>query len=189
MVMYWCKNKKTAGKAVMAVVVTALFLCCTPSPKERTIKREAHFDIPAYFNAEIARLTKENPTIDKTVIKDSLSETREIQIADWETELSSFVSIDLNKPVYTGILEKDSTANKIKITSSDPKIDISSVEIEYNENGVPIEFRIQRNIENSLYKTHETLRYTQNKGYSLEKHQSVLVLGEKYYHIEGVFNP
>src|SRR5690606_20946163 len=127
MVMYWCKNKKTAGKAVMAVVVTALFLCCTPSPKERTIKREAHFDIPAYFNAEIARLTKENPTIDKTVIKDSLSETREIQIADWETELSSFVSIDLNKPVYTGILEKDSTANTIKITSSDPKIDISSV--------------------------------------------------------------
>ncbi|HLT88364.1 MAG TPA: hypothetical protein VKZ57_12295 [Sphingobacterium sp.] len=185
--MYWYKKKNTWCKAVTAVAVTALFLSCTSSPKDGKITRETYFDIPGYFKAEIARLTQEKPLVGKTVVKDSLSETKEIQIADWENELSSFASIDLNKPAYAGILKKDSTANKVKITSSDPKIDIAAVEIEYGENGDPIAFHIQRNIQNSLYETHETLHYTKHTGYSLEKHQSVLVLGDKYYHIEGVF--
>ncbi len=185
--MYWYKKKNTQNKAVIAVAVTALFLSCTSNPKDGTGIRETYFDIPGYFKTEIARLTQEKPVVDKTVVKDSLSETKEIQIPDWENELSSFTSIDLNKPAYAGILKKDSTANKIKITSSDPKIDIAAVEIEYSENGEPAAFRIQRNIQNSLYETHETLHYAKNKGYSLEKNQSVLILGDKYYHIEGVF--
>lgn len=185
--MYWYKKKITWCKAVMAVAVTALFLSCTSSPKDGKITRETYFDIPRYFKAEIARLTQEKPVVDKTVVKDSLSETKEIQIADWENELSSFASIDLNKPAYAGILKKDSTANKVKITSSDPKIDIAVVEIEYGENGEPIAFHIQRNIQNSLYETHEKLNYTKHQGYSLEKHQSVLILGNKYYHIEAMF--
>lgn len=171
----------------MAVAVTALFLSCTSSPKDRKVTRETYFDIPTYFKAEIARLAQEKPVVDKTVVKDSLSEAKEIQIADWENELSSFASIDLNKPAYAGILKKDSIANKVKITSSDPKIDIAAVEIEYEDNGEPVAFRIQRNIQNSLYETHETLYYAKNKEYSLEKHQSVLILGDKYYHIEAVF--
>ena len=171
----------------MALAVTALFLSCTSSPKDRKVTRETYFDIPTYFKAEIARLAQEKPVVDKTVVKDSLSEAKEIQIADWENELSSFASIDLNKPAYAGILKKDSIANKVKITSSDPKIDIAAVEIEYEDNGEPVAFRIQRNIQNSLYETHETLYYAKNKEYSLEKHQSVLILGDKYYHIEGVF--
>lgn len=187
--MYWYKKKNKWARAVMAFAVTALFLSCTSSPKDGTVTRESYFDIPGYFKTEIRRLTQENPVVGKTVMKDSLSETKAIQIPDWENELSSFTSIDLNKPAYAGILKKDSTANKIKITSSDPKIDITSVEIEYGDDGEPVAFRIQRNIQNSLYNTRETLHYARHKGYSLEKHQSVLVLGEKYYHIEAVFSP
>ncbi|MBD1431670.1 hypothetical protein H8B06_02440 [Sphingobacterium sp. DN00404] len=185
--MYWYRNRNTYYKAVIATAVTALCLSCTPNPGDGNVTRETYFDIPDYFKTEIARLMQEKPVVDKTVVKDSLSETKEIQITDWENELSSFVSVDLNKPVYAGILTKDSTANKIKITSSDPKIDIALVEIEYSEHGEPTAFRIQRNIQNSLYETHETLHYAKGKGYSLEKQQSVLILGDKYYHIEGLF--
>lgn len=171
----------------MAIAVTALFLSCTSGPQDRKVTRETYFDIPAYFQGEIARLTQEKPVVNKTVVKDSLSEAKEIQVADWENELSSFASIDLNKPAYAGILKKDSTANKVRITSSDPKIDITAVEIEYGDSGEPVAFHIQRNIQNSLYETHETLYYARNKKYSLEKHQSVLILGDKYYHIKGLF--
>ncbi|PRD48591.1 hypothetical protein [Sphingobacterium haloxyli] len=185
--MYWYKTKNTWCSAITAVVVSALYISCNSSPKDKKITRETYFDIPGYFKTEIAQLTQEKPFLEKTVVKDSLSETKEIQITDWANELSSFASIDLNKPAYAGMLKKDSTANSVKIISSDPKVDIVFVEIIYGDNGEPATFRIQRNIQNSLYDTRETLHYTKNKGYSLEKHQSVLILGDKYYYIEGIF--
>lgn len=171
----------------MVVTITALFLSCTSSPNGSDVIRETYLDIPGYFKGEIARLTQDNPVVNKTVVKDSLSETQEVKIADWSNELASFVSIDLNKPAYNGILQKDSTNNEVNITATDPKIDLVAVDVTYGENGEPTAFRIQRNIQNSLYDTRETLRYEKNKGYSLEKHQSVLILGDKYYHVEGTF--
>lgn len=182
--MYWYKQKSILHKAVMALAIAALFLSCTPHQQGGVIN-ETYFDIPTYFKGEITRLTRDNPLVNKTVVKDSLSETKEIKIADWGNELSSFVSIDLNKPVYAGVLQKDSTANRVKITVSDPKVDISFVEITYGDNGEPTLFHIERKVENFLYDTRETLHYETDKGYRLEKHQSVRILGDKYYRIEG----
>lgn len=171
----------------MVVTIAALFLSCTSDRKGKEVIRETYFDIPGYFKGEIARLTQDNPVVNKTVVKDSLSESQEIKIADWGNELASFVSVDLNKPAYAGVLQKDSTTKKVNIKASDPKIDLVAVDITYGENGEPIAFRVHRNIENSLYNTRETLLYEKNKGYSLEKNQSVLILGDKYYHVQGTF--
>lgn len=171
----------------MASAVTALFVCCTSSQQNQEGLRETYVDIPNYFKKEIARLKQDNPVVNKTVVKDSVSENKEIKIADWDNELSSFVSVDLNKPAYGGALQKDSTGNQVKITGLDPDLDIAAVEITYDEQGEPLVFRIERNIKNSLYDTKETLYYEKHKGYSLTKQQSVLILGDKHYHIEGTF--
>lgn len=187
--MYWYKKKNIGCKAVIAIAVTALFLSCISNPDGNDTSKETYVDIPKYFKAEITRLKQENPVVEKTVVKDSLSETKELQIADWENELASFASIDLNKPAYAGVLKKDSTANKTTITSSDPKTDIAVVEITYDQRGAPTEFQVRRHIHNALYKTKETLHYIKGKKYSLEKQQSVLILGDKYYRIEGIFKP
>lgn len=172
----------------MVLALTALFLSCADTPKEK-VKRVTYFDIPTYFKEEVARLTLEEPQVEKTVVKDSLSETKSLQIANWENELSSFLSIDLNKPVYAGVLKRDSTANKIIITSTDPKLDLVQIEIQYGENSEPTAFRIRRHVQNSLFETQETLFYAKNREYSLEKKQSIRVLGDKYYRVEGLFNP
>ena len=185
--MYWYSVKKVWSKAVMGITIAALFLSCESNSTNIPVGQEKYIDIPAYFKAEVERLTRENPLIKKTVIKDSLSETKELKIADWENELSSFASIDLNKPAYIGALTKDSASYTVKIKSTDPKIDIVEVEITYTKEGDPITFQIQRNIKNSLYETREKLQYTKQEGYSLEKQQSVLILGDKYYHIQGYF--
>lgn len=172
----------------MATAITALFfLSCSSTSQGEQVEKETYFDIPGYFKAEIVRLTHNAPLLDKTVVKDSLSESKEIKIDHWENELSSFVSVDLNKPAYSGIFKKDSTENKVKITSLDPKTDIELVEITYDKDGNATEFLIHRNIENSLYDTRETLHYIKDSAYHLEKHQSVLALGDKYYRIEGIF--
>lgn len=185
--MYWYNMNKKYCSAVMVLALTALFLSCADTPKEK-VSAATYFDIPTYFKEEVARLTLEKPLIEKTVVKDSLSETKSLQIADWENELSSFVSIDLNKPVYAGVLKRDSTANRIVITSTDPKLDLVQIEIQYGENSEPTAFRIQRHVQNSLFETQETLFYAKDKEYSLEKQQSIRILGDKYYRVEGLFN-
>ena len=186
--MYWYNINKKYCSAVMVLVLTALFLSCADNTQKEKVSAETYFDIPTYFREEVARLTLENPLVEKTVLKDSLSETKSLQIADWDNELSSFVSIDLNKPVYAGVLKRDSTANRIVITSTDPKLDLVQIEIQYGENSEPTAFRIQRHVQNSLFETQETLFYAKDKEYSLEKQQSIRILGDKYYRVEGLFN-
>lgn len=143
-------------------------------------------DIPAYFQAEISRLTAADPVVIKTVKKDDIEETKELKVGSWENELSSYLSIDLNKPAYIGLLKKDSTDNKVTFTISNPNIDISLVEIGY-EQGEPVAFTIKRTVKNSLYQTEETLNYKRNESYSLDKTQSVVALDDNHYYIEGRF--
>lgn len=186
--MYWYKrisSSKVYYKVAIASAIAALFVSCGPSTPASTANSESYVDIPAYFKAEIERMKQSNPTVEKTVKKDSISETKTLQIANWDNELSSFVSIDLNKPAYRGIFQKDSVDNKVTLTTNDPKIDISHVEIDYQD-GKPVAFLIKRSSKSSLYATHETLYYKQNEQYSLEKKQDIKVLGEKYYFISAL---
>lgn len=187
--MYWYKRKNTSISATAALTAVVLsFVSCTSGSNVGNLVKERQPDIPAYFRAEIARLTKENPVVSKTATKDGFPETKEMQISDWSNELASFASIDLNKPAYRDVLKKDSTAYKVKITAKDPKIDIRQVDIIYDEQGDPISFHIQRKVQNFLNKTTETLYYAKNIGYRLEKKQSVPILGDQHYSIEGNFS-
>ena len=187
--MYWYKKVKKSSKAVIAGAIAALLFSCNAELGKNTATGKKYFDIPAYFQQEISRLAAEKPIITKTVTKDSLSETKKIDIKDWETELASFRSIDLNKPAYAGVLVQDSIPEKhlLKITSTDPKTDINKVEIQYSEDGQVRSFHIERRLDKTLYQTQETLDYAKDKTYSIEKQQSVWMLGDKFYHIQADF--
>ncbi|TDS12396.1 hypothetical protein B0I21_106254 [Sphingobacterium paludis] len=171
----------------MASALAALFFSCAETPPSAARKQDTRFDIPGYFKAEIARLNQSLPTVNKTVVKDSLSESKTLKISNWTDELASFSTVDLNKPAYSGLLKKDSTANKIVYTATDPKIDISKVEITFTSENKPKAFVIERTIKNSLYQTKEVLKYQADSAYSLNKSQSVLLLGDRQYQIESAF--
>jgi len=171
----------------MALALVSLLLCChAPAGKSGKGSPAAYADIPGYFRSEIQRLEASRPTVEKTVKKAGESESKTLQIADWETELSSFAAVDLNKPAYAGYITKDSAANVVTYTFTKPDIDLKKVEIWYDGQH-PVTFRIHRSVKNSLYETDEVLFYDSNEKYSLEKKQSVRVLGDKYYFIEGKF--
>lgn len=173
--------------AVTASAVAALFFSCSTPPPTGGAAKEKQFDIPNFFKQEIARLEKTNPLVKKTVTKDSLSETKDLKISNWSNELASFATVDLNKPVYAGLLQKDSVNGKLTFTADDPKVDLSSVEISFAPDKSPKGFVIRRTIKNSLYQTAETLEYQRDSIYSLQKDQSVLLLGDKHYNISASF--
>jgi len=171
----------------MALVATSLLPGCdAPQGKSGKGLQAAYADIPGYFRLEIQRLESARPTVEKTVKTAGESASKTLQIADWETELSSFAAVDLNKPAYGGYIKKDSAANLVTYTFTKPDIDLKKVEIRY-DGQQPVAFRIHRSVKNSLYETDEVLFYDSNEKYSLEKKQSVRVLGDKYYFIEGKF--
>ncbi|NQD69581.1 hypothetical protein HP439_02455 [Sphingobacterium shayense] len=186
--MYWFKkNNFSICIAALTIVGAAFFHSCKPQNQKSTVANQHYADLPEFFEKEIKRLTKLNPTILKTVVKDSVSESKKTSIDDWKIELSSFASIDLNKPAHKGLFKKDSTGNKVTYRSVDPKIDIQQVDIQYQKDGTPFSFLIKRKIENTLYKTSETLSYDNTDGYSIEKEQHILLLGNKFYLIKGIF--
>lgn len=173
------------NKVVLALAITTLFFSCSTEVQNQK-DNTSYIDIPAYFQKEIIRLKTENPTVVKTVKKDKQEETKEVQIANWENELSNYLNIDLNKPAYHGLFTKDSTDYKVTFSAKDSNLDISFIEISYVLTE-PVEFKIKRKVKNSLYQTEETLYYHKNKSYSLEKHQSVIALDDNHYYIEGRF--
>lgn len=166
---------------------TALFCQCNNPETSSKVGFERMFDMPTFFKAEIARLTSENPEIEKTVYKGEERESKTMFIQDWSRELSSFVAIDLNKPAYQGYIEKDSTDHQVVLRVQNSDLDIAEVMIHYNERNEPDEIRVIRHIQNFLYTTEEELSYRKNKGYTILKKQDVWGLGSNRYHIEGIF--
>lgn len=186
--MFWytkkCAIKTTAaGLLSLAAVVSS----CTSATDQEKKKIDPEFDIPSFFENEIRLLNASKPKVTKTVHKDSISETKQLNIADWEKELANFTSIDLNKPAYQGTYSKDSVGNSVTYTFQDPSVDLSVVKIVY-ENGAPAVFSIKRANKNLLYDTEEQLEYIKNKSYSVDKTQTVKLLGSQHYHIQGVID-
>jgi hypothetical protein len=46
------------------------------------------------------RLTRQNPTVNKTVAHNGAAESKKLQIANWAKELNLFTESDINKPAW-----------------------------------------------------------------------------------------
>lgn len=189
--MYWSikSNKYLKSFAALTISGAAFLLltnCSNTTTSNSKIDHEQVFDFKGYFSAEIQRLKTQKPMINKTVHKDSITENKKIYITDWDSELSSFANIDLNKPVYQGYLKKDSAANLVTYTITNPDLDLTYVRIKYVNNKAN-SFEIERSNKNLLYNTLEHLKYSKDSLYSIQKTQIVKGLGQNIYLIEGLF--
>ncbi|MBE8720986.1 hypothetical protein C4F40_09655 [Sphingobacterium sp. Ka21] len=184
--MFWYKRHKySVFRTIITLALSSALFSCV-STDTATKDQVKLFDLPSFFQSEIKRLAATNPTITKTVRKDSISEVKQIKIENWETELSSFVTIDINKPAYDGYVDVDSINHLVTYTVTNPDLDLSCIQIQY-ENGKANAIVIERKVKNSLYNTTEFLEYRKNDSYTVEKNQSVKAVGENYYKIEGKF--
>lgn len=189
--MFWyTSQRKEKGRKIVTLAIVSLVIamhssCGSPSPETKTTTVMQQFDLPSFFQQEIARLDSLQPKIKKTVSEDRVSETKELVIAAWDKELASFLAVDLNKPAYRGTYRKDSIGNTVKYTVTDPSLDLSLLEIVYTDQ-IPTTFIIKKSTKNLLYNTSEHLEYVKGKRYTIDKLQSVKMLGYRHYRIEGI---
>ena len=187
--MYWSISLKNIIQGAAAVLIAAVFSGCQSADKANTDRKEhaRYFDLPSYFQQEIDSLAKANPKINKTVMKDDKEETKQVHIKDWTTELSSFQSIDLNKPAYEGHIKTDTVDQVIQYSFTDPELDLSCVRIKMDPSGKPALISIEKHVKNTLYGTTEFLVYEKDSFYLVEKNQAVRVMGDNYYKVQGEF--
>ena len=187
--MFWYTNKlyslMRSAKAVSILCITAFASSCTSTSNNTHNSNDIEIDIPSFFQNEIALLNSKKPTVTKTVKKDSISETKQLTVSDWQKELANFTSIDINKAAYHGAYQKDSIGNTVTYSFKDSALDLSSLKIVY-DNGIPSIFTIKKVTKNLLYDTEENLEYIKGKSYSIDKTQVVKALGSHHYQIKGI---
>ena len=186
--MYWFIKNNRLKYLTAVILFTAVTLSCNSTDSvENNNLAVKHFNIPAFIQHEIDSLKQLNPLIQKTVFKDTVEETRSLQIKNWENEFSSFKSIDLNKSAYADFIKVDTLQNVLEYSFSDPDLDLSCVRVSLDQNGNPQMISIQKKVKNNLYKTSEILVYEKSKFYMVEKNQDVKVMGQNYYKVLGQF--
>ena len=183
------KGFKNTAAVMMGIAAAVLLSCQNEAPKESALKRTRYPDLPLFFQQEIDSLQQAAPLVEKQVQKDELTEQKRMQIKNWETELASFRSVDLNKAAYEGLIEIDSAGGVMEYHFQDSTLDLSCVRIRLGANRMPEMISIERDVKNSLYHTTEVLVYEKDAFYLVEKNQKVRLLGGNFYRVMGTFVP
>jgi hypothetical protein len=146
---------------------------------------KAFFDIKGFFEADSARLTKENPLVTKTVIHNNAFETQKVHVSDWGTELSLFIQSDINKPAWRDSYEVSTSDNITRYKAKDPSLKTQAVLLK-RENGKLKWIMITNRTKNILYENTEKLTYFADSLYLIQKRQRVRILGTDTYRISGL---
>jgi len=175
----------------IATIIVLFLIAALPSCKPDNLKEGAvkeYFDIEGYFEKKVAQLKKQHHTVTKTVVHNGTSESKNVEITNWDTELALFIESDINKPAWNGSYAKQDSAGAIIYTAKDTELRTRRIVICKAENGSIRQISIYNQVNNLLYNTHETLNYYPDSAYVIEKYQKVKLLGANTYKITGKFN-
>ncbi|MGB4397769.1 MAG: hypothetical protein WBJ10_00265 [Daejeonella sp.] len=162
-----------------------LFAACSGTEQVREQKK--YYDIKEFFSAEIKRLEKQDASVNKTVSRNGVSETKANFTPSWATELALFTDSDINKPAWRDSYNIQSDSLSTSYTTLDNDLRTKSIHIKKDNTGKLSEIRIVNSTSNYLYNSTEELHYIPDSLYRIVKKQDVILLGKNNYEITGVF--
>lgn len=180
--MYWFKR----NSLLIPAFIVLLGIASCKRDSNAAADTGKFFDIKGFFEADSARLTKENPLITKTVTHNKIPETQKVHISNWGTELSLFIQSDINKPAWRNSYEVKATGNITIYRAKEPSLKTREVVIK-KENDQLKWIMIINHTKNILYENTEKLSYFPDSLYLIQKKQSVRVLGTDTYRVNGLF--
>lgn len=183
--MKQCLNNSIYKILWIVTIALALPSCKPENLKEGAVKE--YFDVKGYFEKNIAQLKKQQHTINKTVVHNGTSESKTVEITNWDTELALFTESDINKPAWKGSYAKRDSAGIVIYTTKDADLRTRRIAICKAADGDIKQITIYNQVTNALYTTRETLNYYPDSAYTIEKYQKVKLLGANTYKITGKF--
>jgi hypothetical protein len=171
----------------LPALIFLLFICsCNPAKNEQQKTGSEYFDVKGYFNVEIARLSKLQPIVKKTVAVNGESETKALKIKDWKHELSAFSEAEINRASWKGLFVVSKTENMQRYVSDDEKVPVKEIKIGLRKGKINKILVVIQN-KNILYTSLDSLTYGVDSLYQVKKQQNIRFLSDKNYLIEGKF--
>lgn len=162
----------------------ALLVACKPEIQEKP----AYFDIKGYFKSEAAKLAGQHKPISKTIVHNGVSETKTVDIKDWQQELNMFISADINKPAWKNSYTVQQTANSIVYRAKENDLETRDIIITKKDGKVKWILIFTHTPKNILYDTKAKLSWFPDSAYQIQKTQTVKLLGKNSYDISGRLN-
>ncbi len=180
-------NKRCANSfKILGVVLTLAYTACKPENLQEGTQKE-YFDLKGYFEQRIEQLKNHKKPITKTVVHNGASETKQVQITNWETELGMFAESDINKPAWKVSYTKLDSAGAVVYNAVDEDLKTRKIVIDKNAGGAIKHIYIYNEVSNALYRATEELNYFPDSIYTIKKYQKVKLLGANTYKITGKF--
>jgi hypothetical protein len=185
--MYWYKLSYKRLKLLIPGLILLSGMQSCKNDGSNDGKGMKYFDLKGYFKTDSTRLSKLNPLINKTIVNNTVSETKKVHIPDWGTELSLFTESDINKPAWKTSYTVQATTDFLIYKAKDPALTTRDIIIK--RDGDKIKWiLIFNHTKNLLYETEEKLSYFPDSLYLIEKLQRVKLMGTDKYTIRGSFN-
>ncbi|PTR00999.1 hypothetical protein C8P68_101229 [Mucilaginibacter yixingensis] len=155
---------------------------CKPDIKETG--KAAYFDIAGYFKGQTAVLTKQNPFVNKTAIHNGASQTRKVQIGNWEGEFEQFIKSDINKPAWRQSYVVNQGKGLTVYKANNPGLKTQKIILKQKD-GKLVWIYIYNHDKNLLFESYEDLAYYPDSVYTIKKWQHVKLMGVNRYEIRG----
>ncbi len=172
----------------MKYIFPFLFLfvaaCDIPNP-QATQTSSNYFDMKSFMEKEMEKL--EGKSLEKKITLNSQVEKIKLDNPDWETELSEFISAEINKPSYVDKYAVESLKNGVKrYTAKEDDLPVQFLEVQELPNGSSAIF-IEKNNENILNNSSKKLMYRTDGIYSIQAFRHSLGGEPDTIRIEGIF--
>jgi hypothetical protein len=183
--MYWYKLRLLCATALFGgILLLSGLLSCRPDLKQKGVVSK-YFDISGYFKADTARLRKLDPTVNKTVTHNGVTENKTVHITNWGQELNLFIQSDINRPAWKNSYTVMATDSLLIYKAKYPDLRTSKIVIRKDKDKVKW-ILIFNHTKNLLYETTEKLSYFPDSVYLIQKSQQVKLMGRNTYRIEGI---
>lgn len=173
-------------KSRWPLILVFLVTACGISSDSR-LPFEAFFD----FEAEIQKLTEENPEVMKTIIKNGIRETITGTV-NWHTEFQPFKDANINQPAfrdrYSVEVKQNGTSESVQYLALDSGLAVRSVSMDF-EAGEVTELHITRRLTNKVMEAVSSLTYLPGKQYHLKVDQKVEYAFETSFELIGDILP
>lgn len=185
-------------KYCFAIFTTAgllLLVACGQVEPQRQLAKDAlspaFFDLKAYFEQEVQRLSQSKPQVFKKVTINGAEEQQNLEQIDFQQELQVFAQSDINRPNWLEKYHADTTffnghPSRILYKAMEEKLRTRLIDIEFEQNTVS-KITIQNGGKSIVAGSQQELIYLPQSGYLIKSHQTTALSKDKDLSIEVRF--
>ena len=176
--------------SILGIIIVSLTSCInssfTSSEKNYSLPT-AYFSLKNYFKDQARHLQHEKVNFIKKITVNGHSQTKQIHEVNWTDELVFFSESDINKPSWIGKYKVIKIQNNLCYQAMDSNLKVRTFSIIFNH-GIVKHVQIKQSVKNFLYTMDEELDYIPDSMYSINRKQTIKMLGNKTYLIQGFVN-